>query len=126
MAVTPRGAVDAQSSGFLDETGSPGVVLVTTIDIGGGESQALELRRDTSPQRVARDFVNQHGLAEAVVGPLTAHLREHLAQALQVCLPDSRSCAALQPTRHQRALVKAHACRSRARAGAVLRRCCAP
>lgn len=65
-------------------SGASAVVLVTTIDIGNGEAQNVELRRDDSPERVARAFVDLNGLSTAVVGPLAEHLQQHLDKALQV------------------------------------------
>lgn len=61
-----------------------GVVLVTTIDIGNGQSRVLHLKRADDPEHIAANFVKQHHLPQAVVEPLVAHLHEHMLLADRV------------------------------------------
>ncbi|KAG1654590.1 hypothetical protein FOA52_008737 [Chlamydomonas sp. UWO 241] len=56
-------------------------VLLTTVDIGGGRSDQLIVRRGDDPSEVARAFCVRHSLPEAVLGPLTEHLLENLRKA---------------------------------------------
>jgi hypothetical protein len=54
------------------------VVLITTVDIGGGKTDRIEMRLGDSAEDVARAFCKQHGVPEEVIGPLTLHLKDHL------------------------------------------------
>ena len=60
------------------------IVLLTTVDIRPGVSRVLQLRQGDSPSSVAACFVQQNSLPEAVLRPLTEHLRQHLNLAEQV------------------------------------------
>ncbi len=57
------------------------VLLVTTVDIGGGRSDRIEVRRGDDPSDVARAFCTRHGLPPAIVAPLTGHLEDNLRKA---------------------------------------------
>lgn len=57
------------------------VLLVTTVDIGGGKSDRIEVRRGDDPGDVARAFCSRHGLPPAIVAPLTGHLEDNLKKA---------------------------------------------
>ncbi|KAG2436669.1 hypothetical protein HXX76_006197 [Chlamydomonas incerta] len=59
----------------------PRVLLVTTVDIGGGASERIEVRHGEDAEDVARAFCGRHGLPDAIVGPLAAHLEENLKKA---------------------------------------------
>lgn len=61
--------------------GEPRVLLVTTVDIGGGASERIEVRHGEHAEDVARAFCGRHGLPDAIVGPLAAHLEENLKKA---------------------------------------------
>lgn len=53
-------------------------VLVTTVDIGGGRSDRIEIRKGDDPADAARKFCEQHQLPNAVLEPLTQHLLDNL------------------------------------------------
>ena len=57
------------------------VILVTTVDIGGGKSDKIEFRRGDDPTDAAKAFCNKHGLPATIVGPLTHHILDHLKKA---------------------------------------------
>lgn len=73
------------------------MVLITTVDIGGGRSGKIEVRKGDEPQDAARAFCKMHGLPDSVVGPLTDHLLDHLRKAvkkdesLKVCAMSTNS-----------------------------------
>ncbi len=73
--------------------------LITTVDIGEGRSERLEVRRGDDPAAVVRAFCGRHVLPDSVVGPLTQHVLDNLRRADQV-----RSPLPLSPlfTSHQR------------------------
>lgn len=54
-------------------------LLVTTVDIGEGRAGRIEVCVGDDPVDVARAFCARHGLPEAIVLPLAAHLEENLA-----------------------------------------------
>lgn len=56
----------------------PPPVLVTTIDLGEKGSETLMIFNNDDPFQVARDFCAKHGLPDAVVEPLTAHILDNL------------------------------------------------
>lgn len=53
-------------------------LLVTTVDIGEGRSGRIEIREGDEPTEVAWTFCRMHGLPDAIVGPLAAHLQENI------------------------------------------------
>ena len=57
-------------------------ILVTTVDIGGGRSDTIAIRRGDDPADLARAFCELHSLPEGVLGPLTEHLLDNLRKAL--------------------------------------------
>ncbi|GIM06636.1 hypothetical protein Vretimale_10899 [Volvox reticuliferus] len=59
----------------------PRVLLVTTVDVGGGVSERIEVRVGEIPEDVARAFCRRYNLPDAIVGPLAAHLEENLRKA---------------------------------------------
>ncbi len=72
-------------------------VLVTTVDIGNGKSDRIEIRRGDDPADLALAFCQLHSLPEGVLGPLTEHLLDNLRKA-------SKSLSASQVSQHGRAL----------------------
>jgi hypothetical protein len=69
---------DAPSA--LDETtGEPPVLLITTVDIGGGRSDRIEVRAGENTLSAARRFCAKHGLPEEVIEPLSRHLIDNLS-----------------------------------------------
>lgn len=54
------------------------LLLVTTVDIGDGKSDRIEVRQGDVPLEVANTFVTKHGLPTAVVPRLAMHLEENL------------------------------------------------
>lgn len=59
------------------------VVLITTVDIGGGKSDKIELRKGDEPADAAREFCTKHKLPPSIIGPLTQHILENMAKAKQ-------------------------------------------
>ncbi|GBF97125.1 hypothetical protein Rsub_10136 [Raphidocelis subcapitata] len=57
------------------------LILITTVDIGEGNSDKIEVRAGDDPLDLARAFVHKHALPEAVVEALAQHLHENLRQA---------------------------------------------
>lgn len=57
------------------------VLLVTTVDIGGGATDKIEFCKGDDPTTVANHFVIKHGLPHSIVGPLTNHILENLKKA---------------------------------------------
>ncbi|KAG2497694.1 hypothetical protein HYH03_004431 [Edaphochlamys debaryana] len=82
----------AAATGMLDDPSkkaagaglkeAPRVLLVTTVDIGGGLSERIEVRAGEDPIDVARLFCAKHGLPEAIIGPLAAHLDDNMKKAV--------------------------------------------
>ncbi|GFR40398.1 hypothetical protein Agub_g950 [Astrephomene gubernaculifera] len=68
-----------KSTGVKDEPAR--VLLVTTVDVGGGASERIEVRAGENPEDVARAFCQQHHLPDAIIAPLAAHLDENLRKA---------------------------------------------
>jgi hypothetical protein len=56
------------------------LLLVTTVDIGEGRSDRIEVRVGDVPMDVAREFVIKHGLPPAIIPRLAVHLEENLAK----------------------------------------------
>lgn len=54
------------------------LLLVTTVDIGDGKTDRIEVRQGDVPLEVASNFVSKHGLPTAVVPRLAMHLEENL------------------------------------------------
>jgi hypothetical protein len=54
------------------------LLLVTTVDIGDGKADRIEVRQGDVPLDVASAFVTKHGLPTAVVPRLAMHLEENL------------------------------------------------
>eukprot|EP00873_Tetraselmis_striata_P024111 jgi/Tetstr1/444375/TSEL_032265.t2 len=68
------------SGGTLNETtGEPPVLLITTVDIGEGRSDRIEVRAGENTTDAARRFCAKHGLPDAVVEPLSRHLIDNLS-----------------------------------------------
>jgi len=57
------------------------VVLITTVDIGNGKSDKIEIRKGDEPKDAALAFCNRHGLPTNIVGPLTQHILDNLRKA---------------------------------------------
>ncbi|WIA42412.1 hypothetical protein OEZ86_008411 [Tetradesmus obliquus] len=56
------------------------LLLVTTVDIGEGRSDRIEVRLGDVPMDVAREFVIKHGLPPAIIPRLAVHLEDNLAK----------------------------------------------
>ncbi|GAX82985.1 hypothetical protein CEUSTIGMA_g10412.t1 [Chlamydomonas eustigma] len=56
-------------------------VLVTTVDIGGGKSDKIVIKRGDDPADLANAFCQRHKLPDGVLGPLTEHLLDNLRKA---------------------------------------------
>lgn len=54
------------------------LLLVTTVDIGDGKTDRIEVRLGDVPLEVANAFVAKHSLPTAVVPRLAMHLEENL------------------------------------------------
>eukprot|EP00955_Chlamydomonas_euryale_P102714 365441-Chlamydomonas_euryale.AAC.4 len=74
-------AEGAMASAEASPTKPPPTVLLTTVDIGGGRSDKIEIRKGDNPAEIARSFCERHSLPEAVLTPLTEHLLENLRKA---------------------------------------------
>ncbi|GLC61577.1 Glycosylphosphatidylinositol anchor attachment 1 protein [Pleodorina starrii] len=72
---------DESSRKGLTGKEEPRVLLVTTVDVGGGTSERIEVRVGEVPEDVARAFCRRHNLPDAIAGPLAAHLEENLRKA---------------------------------------------
>lgn len=57
------------------------VILITTVDIGGGKSDKIEIKKGDDPAHAAQDFIDRHGLPATILGPLTQHILENLRKA---------------------------------------------
>jgi hypothetical protein len=64
---------------------------VTTVDIGEGQSDCIEVRQGDDPLDLARDFVAKHALPVAITEALAQHLRDNLQEAADAA--DSRTSA---------------------------------
>lgn len=69
------------AGGGLNKAELQPIILVTTVDIGGGKSDKIEIRRGDDPADLARAFCDRHSLPEGVLGPLTEHLLDNLRKA---------------------------------------------
>jgi hypothetical protein len=72
---TPR---DSSASPSPRPQRAPPLLLVTTVDIGEGRSDRIEVRQGDVPLQVAAAFVAKHALPPAVVPRLAMHLEENL------------------------------------------------
>jgi hypothetical protein len=59
------------------------LLLVTTVDIGDGQSDKIEVRQGDVPLDVAHAFVTKHSLPPAVVPRLATHLEENLLKVAE-------------------------------------------
>lgn len=62
----------------LQSSHSSSLLLVTTVELGGGRTGTVEVRAGDDPLDVARQFCAYHGLPDTVVAPLALHLQENL------------------------------------------------
>lgn len=62
----------------LESTYSSSLLLVTTVELGGGRTGTVEVRAGDDPADIARAFCARHGLPDTVVAPLALHLKENL------------------------------------------------
>ncbi|KAF8057295.1 hypothetical protein HT031_006103 [Scenedesmus sp. PABB004] len=83
------GALADKLGGGRSAAGSPppapvappgALLLVTTVDIGDGASDRIEVREGDVPLEVAAAFVAKHGLPEAITPRLAVHLEDNLAK----------------------------------------------
>ncbi|KIZ00561.1 hypothetical protein MNEG_7400 [Monoraphidium neglectum] len=54
------------------------LILITTVDIGEGRADRIEVREGDDPLDLARAFVQKHGLPAAITDALAQHLRDNL------------------------------------------------
>ena len=59
------------------------VLLVTTVDIGDGQSGKIEVREGDDPVDAARAFCRRYGLPESIVGPLSLHILENIERGIE-------------------------------------------
>jgi hypothetical protein len=71
------------SMGGSTAGGQQPLLLVTTVDIGEGRSDRIEVRLGDVPMDVARGFVIKHGLPPAIIPRLAVHLEENLAKVAE-------------------------------------------
>lgn len=79
----------------------PPVILITTVDIGEGQNDTIELRKGGDPTSAARAFCEKHGLPPHIVAPLTQHILDNLSKAKQV-RGRCRECSAIGTRRRTR------------------------
>ncbi|BDA47284.1 hypothetical protein COCOBI_10-1300 [Coccomyxa sp. Obi] len=72
----------------MDTTEDRQLVLVTTVDIGGGRTDQIELYVGDKPEDAAAAFCAKNGLPDCVVQPLTEHIRENYKKAQQEASED--------------------------------------
>jgi hypothetical protein len=59
------------------------LILVTTVDIGEGRSDCIEVRQGDEPLDLARAFVAKHALPTAITDALAQHLMDNLQEAAE-------------------------------------------
>ena len=59
------------------------VVLVMTVEIAEGLSDAIEIHEGDKPSALAEEFCAKNKLPDRVVGPLTSHIEGNLARVMQ-------------------------------------------
>jgi hypothetical protein len=79
---SPIGEQDSRLSLATEKPSPDGVrlLLVTTVDIGEGRSDRIEVRSCDDVEDVAAAFVAKHGLPTAIKSRLAAHLMDNLAK----------------------------------------------
>ncbi len=86
-------AVPKATSPAAQQHELPPVILITTVDIGGGKSDCIELRKGGDPTSAARTFCEKHNLPPHIIAPLTQHILDNLSKAKQVgadvCTPSA-------------------------------------
>lgn len=69
------------AGGTLESTSNDQpLLLVTTVDIGEGQSDRIEVRKGDDTMGVARAFVVKHSLPQAIIPRLALHLEDNLAK----------------------------------------------
>ncbi|KAK9823252.1 hypothetical protein WJX72_001357 [[Myrmecia] bisecta] len=58
------------------------MILVTTVDIGDGKTDKIQLRQGDSVEEAARAFCLKNGLQESIITPLARHIQDNLDQAM--------------------------------------------
>jgi hypothetical protein len=53
-------------------------ILVTTVDLGDGQSASIAILDGDDPREAAHRFCREHSLPDAIVEPLVLHLLENL------------------------------------------------
>ena len=66
-----------------DKSSSGEVVLVMTVEIADGMSDAIEVREGDSAATLAQQFCAKNNLPDRVVGPLTSHIEGNLSRVMQ-------------------------------------------
>eukprot|EP00983_Pelagomonas_calceolata_P038750 1136908-Pelagomonas_calceolata.AAC.4 len=86
----PAAMAKATSPPQYQQQELPPVILITTVDIGGGKSDCIELRKGGDPTSAARTFCEKHSLPPHIIAPLTQHILDNLSKAKQVGHVDGR------------------------------------
>ena len=76
----PR-AESPSRAGYAPRSSSPPLVLLTTVDVGGGRMESVTVTDGDDVVAAAAAFCGRHGLPPSVAAPLTAHLESNLASA---------------------------------------------
>lgn len=67
-------------------------ILVTTVDIGNGQSDSIEVREGDDPVALAHSFVEKHGLPPGLAEALARHLWENLNEAIAAARREMQEC----------------------------------
>jgi len=86
------------------------LILVTTVDIGEGRSDCIEVRQGEDPLNLAIAFVEKHALPVAITDALAQHLRDNLLEAAEAAdkLNTGSSCNVSRGLRSFHAFVHDH------------------
>lgn len=85
------------------------LLLITTVDIGGGASDRIEVHEGDAPEALAADFVARHGLPDGIVPALAAHLEDNIRDAAEAAAAAARSSAGGGAAAALRSKVRGHA-----------------
>ncbi|KAI8463811.1 MAG: hypothetical protein J3K34DRAFT_135272 [Monoraphidium minutum] len=117
--IRPGGGPGALAS--LDEEGAPEaapLILITTVDIGEGRSDRIEVRYGDEPLELAAAFVERHGLPPSIIDALAQHLHDNLAD---VAAAAAAAAAAVAEQSHEGRKSRSHSPpRSRALTSSVM------
>ncbi|GBF98697.1 hypothetical protein Rsub_11411 [Raphidocelis subcapitata] len=79
-ALAAAGSIGSPLDSVAEEAA---LILVTTVDIGDGETDCIEVRQGDDPLELARAFVAKHTLPEGIVEALAQHLCDNLEEAAE-------------------------------------------